>query len=389
MHMRRLFAVLLASAVLALQAGALAQEGTGEAAITAVTEQNAYGSVEYPQLAGLAQTALQDDINKAIVEKGQIAEHLQTLSGLKEGGWGLTVNYKSTLQNGILSVLMGAYGEMPNGRMGQTYAVVNEDLKTGKPIAAADLFTDAEGAFAFMEQKLMDEVQPELSGYMENDALTPIPRETFFLTPEYITFYYPQDQFSMLSGYSGGCSFFYYELADYLNLSPGSVLDSLKAGSYLKIEEDTARRVSETAAEGTLPGVDVHLGDSLIDRLNELRLLVDPDFYPGGRFFEVEAPQMRGIWLLTDALTESYEHSQVLGIRAGRINLYGIRPGVTTMAEWRAALGEPESSATLDDYTAEDFRLPAGTSDYYTYGENKLRLHADEGGILSSVQLIR
>ena len=380
-----LLAVLLAVSVHAL-AG---QAASNEARITPAAAQNNYGSVTYPVLEGYPDAAVQDAVNKAIYDTAQIESRLATLNGLKEGGWGLEVTYADTLVNGILSAAVSAYGEMPNGRMGQVYTTVNYNLATGKPITAADLFADVEGAFALMEQKLEDEVRPQLSGYLENDALTPIPRGNFFLTEDGVTFYYPQEQYAMLSGYSGGCSFSYYELKDYLNVSEGSVIDILGANDYLSIAADTAARVAQAVDAGKLPGIGAQIGDSLMERLDEYRLLVEPDYYPGGRFFEVEAPEFRGVWLLTDALTEAYDHSQVLGIRADRINLYGIQTGITTIDQWRAALGQPESSAAIDESTAEDYRLSAGTSDYYTFGENKLRLHANEEGVLESVQLLR
>ncbi len=389
-RIHRSMAFLLSAMLLLLGSSALAgQTNPDEARLTPVAAQNEYGSVTYPVLEGYGDPSVQEDVNRAIFEKAQVQSHLNTLNSLAAGGWGLNVSYQDALKNGILSVVVSAYGEMPNGRMGQNYTTVNYNLADGKPITVADLFADVEGAFALMEQKLEDEVRPQLSGYLENDTLTPVPRDSFFLTPDSITFYYPQDQFSMLSGYSGGCTFSYYELKDYLLVSEGSVLHTLGAGDYLDIADDTAARVGEAAAAGTLPGIGAKLGDSLMDRLNEYRLLVDPDYYPGGRFFEVEAPQFRGVWLLTDALTESYDQSLVLGIRADRINLYGIQTGITTVDAWRSALGEPESTAELDEFTAEDYRLSQGTSDYYAFGENRLRLHADEEGVLESVQLLR
>ncbi len=382
--------IILLAVLLAMNVQALAgQADLNEARITPVTAENEYGSLTYPVLEGHPDAAIQDAVNKAIYDTAQIESRLNTFNGLEEGGWGLNVTYRDTLVNGILSVAVSAYGKMANGRMGQVYTTVNYDLMTGKPIAVTDLFTDVEGAFTLMEQKLEDEVRPQLSGYLENDTLTPIPRENFFLTPDGITFYYPQEQFATLSGYSGGCSFDYYELKDYLNVSEGGVINTLGAGDFLTITADTAARVAEAATAGKLPGIGAQIGDSLMERLDEYRLLVDPDYYPGGRFFEVEEPEFRGVWLLTDALTEAYDHSQVLGIRADRMNLYGIQTGITTIDEWRAALNQPESSATIDESTAEDYRLSAGTSDYYTFGENKLRLHANEEGVLESVQLLR
>ncbi len=381
---------LLLSIMLLLSINALAEApASNNAQVVPVKADNAYGSVTYPVLQGLSNTSVMDAVNKVIFDKAQIQSRLDTLNRLTDGGWGLTVTYESSLTGSIFSVAVSALGEMANGRMGQTYTALVFDLSTGKQLTAGDVFSDADGAFSLMEQKLEEEVQPYLSGYMENDSLTPIPRDNFYLTPDYITFYYPQSQFSMLSGYSGGCSFGYYELAEYLNLTEGSALSLLGAGDHLLITGSTASNVGSAVSEGYLPGIGAKLGERLMDRLNQYRLLVEPDYYPGGRFFEVEAPEFRSIWLLTDALTESYDANQVLGIRADRVNLYGIRTGMTTIQEWREALGQPESTAELDDFTASDYRLPAGTSDYYTFGQNTLRLHADETGVLTSVQIFR
>ena len=379
---------LLLSILLLFSVHALAQQ-PDSAQVAPVKADNAYGSVTYPVLQGLSDTSVMDTVNKTIFDKAQIQTRLDTLNRLTESGWGLTVTYESSLTGNILSVNISALGEMENGRMGQAYTALVFDLATGKQLTTDDIFSDADGALSTMEQKLEEEVQPYLSGYMENDSLTPVPRDNFYLTPDYITFYYPQNQFSMLSGLSGGASFDYYELADYLNLSEGSVLNALGVGDRLEISENTAEQVKNAVSQGILPGIGAKIGDSLMDRLNQYRLLVDPDYYPGGRFFEVEAPELRSIWLLTDALTESYDSNQVLGIRADRVNLYGIRTGVTSIDSWREVLGQPESTAELDDYTASDYRLPAGTSDYYTFGQNKLRLHADDSGVLVSVQVYR
>ncbi len=379
---------LLLSILLLFSVHALAEQPSS-AQVTPVKADNAYGSVTYPVLQGLTDISIMDTVNKAIFDKAQIQTRLDTLNRLTEGGWGLTVTYEASLKKNILSVNISALGEMENGRMGHVYTALAFDLATGKQLTLDDIFSDAEGAFSVMEQKLEEEVAPYLSGYMENDSLTPVPRDNFYLTPDYITFYYPQDQFSMLSGLSGGASFDYYELAETLNLSEGSPLSALEVGSSLEISESTAEQVKNAVSEGVLPGIGAKIGDRLMDRLNQYRLLVEPDYYPGGRFFEVEAPELRSIWLLTDALTESYDSNQVLGIRADRVNLYGIRTGMTSIDSWREALGQPESTVELDDSTASDYRLPAGTSDYYTFGQNKLRLHADETGVLVSVQVYK
>ncbi len=390
--MKRIYRIvtLLMAFMLVFSQQALAEETAYMGAqIIPVKTDNAYGSVSYPVLQGHEDAFVQTAINSTIFEKAQIQTRLDTLNNLAEGGWGLVVSYQSAIYGSVLSVAVSAYGEMENGRMGHTYTALSFDMATGRQLTAEDLFSDAEGAFARMEEIMENDVQPILSGYTENNELTPVPRDNFYMTDDYVTFYYPEDQFSMLSGYSGGASFGYYELVEYLNLSEDGVLYGMGAADSLEMTDNTASLINQAVTAGTLPGVGAKIGDSLIQRLNEYRLLVDPDYYPGGRFFEVEAPEFRSIWLLTDALTESYDASQVLGIRADRLNLYGIRTGITTIEEWREALGQPESTLEMDESMASDYRLPPGTSDYYTFGGNKLRLHADETGVLVSVQLGR
>ena len=97
---------------------------------------------------------------------------------------------------------------------------------------------------------------------------------------------------------------------------------------------------------------------------------------------------MRGIWLLTDAMTEAYETNKILGIRADRLNLFGLQAGDANRDEWLSLLGEPANSVYLDESKAMDYLLPPGQSDYYTFGEHQLRLHSNEEGTLVSVWLL-
>ena len=107
----------------------------------------------------------------------------------------------------------------------------------------------------------------------------------------------------------------------------------------------------------------------------------------------LEDGAFRGVWILTDALTEDFDHSVVQGIRADNISLHGLCTGETTMEDWRELLsfdlGEPDTTLTVDENRAESWRIVPGTSDYYTFGDYRLRLHADENGVLRSVFLTR
>ena len=48
-----------------------------------------------------------------------------------------------------------------------------------------------------------------------------------------------------------------------------------------------------------------------------------------------------------------------------------------------------DTTLTVDEARAESWRIVPGISDYYTFGDYRLRLHADENGILRSVFLTR
>ena len=59
------------------------------------------------------------------------------------------------------------------------------------------------------------------------------------------------------------------------------------------------------------------------------------------------------------------------------------------MDAWRAALGEPEATVVTGPELADSWRIVPGVSDYYTLGNYRLRLHADEEGVLRSVFLMQ
>ena len=124
----------------------------------------------------------------------------------------------------------------------------------------------------------------------------------------------------------------------------------------------------------------------LIDRY---ALLTDPDIYEGGRMIALEDGAFRGVYILTDALTDDFDRSVVQGIRADRLNFWGLCTGDTTIDWWREVLGEPETTLVVAEERAESWRIVPGTSDYYTLGDYRLRLHADESGVLRSVFLTR
>lgn len=354
-----------------------------EAKLEDVTQTAEGGRVSYPMLTGLSNEAVEEQVNQAILAKADIAAHLNTLTALHGE---VNVSYQAFCQAGILSIVFDASGRIGPEEVGQKTTAMTFDLSDGREITAQDLFSSVDSAKEIMETILEERVLPEISGYMENSELIPVPMDNFYLDDAGLTFYYPREKFSFVSGYAGGASFFYYELAQSLKLEDGGVLDRIGAMAPLTGEEQKAA-IQKAVEQGRLPGIGVALGDELEEAIEAYRLLCEPDFYPGGRFFLMEAPQMRDIWLMTGHESEEYT-GRVLGVRADRMDLYGLKAGITTREEWQAVLGEPDSTAELDDYTAEDYYLTGGVSDYYTYGSRQLRLHGDESGVLQSIQVL-
>lgn len=340
-------------------------------------------------------------VNKTIEEKAQIADYLRVLGTVTEGSVGLTVDCDCTqdVSKGIFSVVLSASGKMPQGRPAQKYYAMTFDLATGEEISFDRLFTDANAALEQIERLMDEQVSDILSTYMENSALTPVPTEHFAVLHDAVTFYYDEDQLSFLSGDSGAVSFWYYELAPYLDLSASGVAARLKTAESAGVNDDEqrAQTISDLAAHGVMPGLNVGLGaanETVLSIGTDVSALTDAfkqttdsGYYPGGAYIEVEYPLLRGTYILTNEAGE-----KVTGFVCSRLDMFGIQTGVTTAQEWRALLGQPQSTETLDAAEAESLLLPAGTSDVYAFGNPDkglytLTLHADDSGVLRAVIL--
>lgn len=337
-------------------------------------------SVHYPQIDGMADETLQQEINDRILQEGCVVERLNRLSMLLQSPVPLTVTYQATLANGVFSCVLESSGAVVNERSTHVWNTVCIDLNDGSDITYADLFTDAEGALAFMADLLEYDLAPDLSAHLRNSMLTPVP-EQFTLSDTALTLYYPIDQLSTLSDRAGSVSFLWTELADYLLLDEGSVLDRIGVNAMLQGDAGAIRAAVES---GTLPGIPVTLGGSVQEATDTFHMLTDPDLYQDGRMFALEGAAFRQVWLLTDALTSSWENSIIKGLRLDRVNLYGLYTGMPRN-EAIALLGTPDASVALDADAADAYRLPEGTSDYYNYTGVQLRLHFDGEETLHSL----
>lgn len=384
------FASLLLTITLGLADGiVIAQEETSPENVTVQIVETVIGDhhIRYPQLTGMADEATQQAINDRIVEQAKITQRMVTLATIASGGTGLDVDTQTYLGGGIFSAVISAKGVMENGRSGHEYTAVCVELATGEPVTLDQLFSDPENAVTMMESTLETTYLDELSSYLTNSNVTPLPTDSFTLDADGITFYYPYRQFAMLSEYSGAAQFTYDELAAYLRTDAEGLPARLEALPVSRTDTEILQAVKQAVSSGSLPHIPVVLGNEMTDVIAQYRLLREPDQYPGGRYYQLEAPVFREVLVLSDAITTGYEHSKVKGLQSRRTNLFGIQTGVTTRADWLKILGEPDTTVAFDENLAYSYGYPAGTADYYQYGDYRLQLYADAEDLLYTITL--
>lgn len=341
-------------------------------------------SVHYPQLTGMADEVLQQQLNDRILAAGDIENRLTRLALLMQSPVSMQVTYRATMADNVLSCVFSALGAVTDERATHVWSAVNVDLADGSDIAFDRLFTDEEGLRRDLEEYLDYGVGPELSAHLSNSELTPVP-EVFGLTETGLTLYYPMERLSTLSDRAGAVTILWYELREHLRLEDDDILTRIGARDMLVPAPDGGEKIRAAVEAGTLPGVPVTLGGSVQEATDTYRMLTDPDLYQDGRMFALEDAAFRQVWLLTDALTEkTWDKSVIKGLRADRFNLWGLYPGLDRQAV-EAMLGQPDTVLTLDADMADAYRLVPGESLYYNYTGVQLRLHFDVEGLLTSL----
>jgi hypothetical protein len=364
-----------------------------EISIELITQTGVGGQIVYPQIGGLYDERVSNEINRVIVEKGQISEHILTLSTItSSGGWGINVRseyilHKGNIGNDILSVLLTAVGKMPNGRFGHVRTPMNFNLTTGEQLDSADIFFDTTETAAYLDQYVSEFIEPVLSSYMENNNLVPVPIDRFYLDESGIIFCYDQDEYSMLSGDSGAVELKYFELQDYLDLSANSIPAQIGMDQWFQISDETASLIASASESGMLYSIPFGIGSLLRDAITKYHLLSDPDYSPGGMYFELEEAKFRGLRIMSDIQTDDYSVLSISGIQTERFNLFGIITGSTTQDEWRRILGVPDISTTINQDTSIEYGIPQGQSDSYQFAVYELTLYANEESLLALIRL--
>ena len=351
-----------------------------------------------------------EKVNQAIQEKAHISAYLQLLSTLQAGGTGLKMAYDMGLSctlgedggihDWVLSLLFSAEGRMLSGRPSQVFYPMTFDLRTGEEITFEQLFTDPDGAKAWIETYLEEVVEPTLSTYLENSQLFPVPFDRFFLDSfGRVILVYENSQLSFLSGMSGAVAFRYSELSDYLDYSQEGVVAHLPWIGYSAFMTQDQRADSTWSylrCCALIPrNYSALVGQSMETVLHgysqtafPLHAAADSEYYPGGACYEMEEPEFRGALVLTDEGEE-----KVTGLLTGSLSLYDLETGKTTLTQAESFLGrEPDARLTIDGDTASLYRVCPGTAAMYrleSYSGLPLvfTLYADENGIVQYLKL--
>lgn len=385
-NVRKALAILAALVLTAGMAAAFA-EGAGEAAMTDKQLELGGSSLVYPALDGMADEALEQEINRQIVADLDVENYLDRMTALiSDENLHIQVTWDGAVTGDVLSCVMSAEGALQNTRTTHRWTWSNIDLRDGHEIAFGELFSDEEAARAALEEYLDREVAPELSAHLNNSELTPLP-EGFRLERTGLTLLYPVNRLSTLSDRAGAVRVGWNEIRDYLNLEDGSILDRIGAAEMITLTAENGDRIREMTESGRLPDIPVCIGDGLQALTDGYGMLTDPDVFDGGRLFALEGAAFRDVFLMTDYMNETWDSSVVQGIRMDRGCAWGLCIGETRQEEWREILGEPEYEVTLSEEMAEARRRESGACDYYRFGAYQLQLYTDETGTLVSITL--
>jgi len=262
-----------------------------------------------------------------------------------------------------ISVVVAQRGPIAPMMEGTQYHGLVFEMETGARIAWDDLFTDGHAAAERMED--IAEVSVYRNAYGDYSGLRPMPWDSFAISGAQLTVYYPAQQLSTFSGCSGAFSFYAYELDGFLR-------DGIpfEAGN----PEEAEGALMDAYLGGFLPGflMDWPIGRPLAEVRDALGLEDVPNWSHDYALYRFEAPQMRGVTLLSSS--DNVNAAVIDGIMAERIDFSGLWPGVATRAACIAALGEPEAIEEVSGADAYS-RMPDGKTLVYQGFGREVRFH--------------
>lgn len=346
-----------------------------------------YGQISYPVIQGMTDEELQDEINERIQADLKVSEAIdQMVLSQREGrSWKMEWT-GGLLGNGVFSAKINIIRQQDGVFDQNEQYGCNIDMMTGHEIALEDLLTE-EKARQATEEYLEYDVAPELSPHLLNAELVPLP-ETFLLEQTGITFLYPREKLSTLRNRAGEVKIGWNRLNDWLDMQENSIPERIGVSEMLELTEDSASKIRQMTKEGAFPDVPMRIGDRVKELTDQYQMLYDPDIYEGGRLFYLEGGCFRGVLLLTDYLSETWDESIVQGIRMDEGCAWGLVIGQTEQEQWRNVLGAPITTEQVDAEKAEAWRSETGERDYYQWDGHMLMLQSDESGKLCSMILM-
>lgn len=253
---------------------------------------------------------------------------------------------------------------------------ITYDMQAEAMVTWDDLFEDGDAAATHLEAIAAGAASA--NAYAEHNEVSPMPRNNFAVDMGQLTVYYPPTRLSYFSGRAGAYSFFAYEMEGLL-----------KPGVPLAIGDTADAKTALEAAlsSGALPHLPeaCRLGAPMADAAAALDLVDVPDLTHDAAMWHFEAPQMRGVTLLSASDDDDKTSAVINGIQAVRLDFSGLCTGKATKDECIAALGTPDevrTQAAADAYS----RLPAGETLVWQGAENTLSMHFADS-ILHSVIL--
>ena len=378
---RRMFCLTAALLVLPISVGAETAFSVEDAGL----DLNDTLSIHYPMVSGSGDETLISRINELIREKCGIGDYLTKAARLLSGG-SLQTEWTGGITGDVFSCAVSARGTLENTRTTHVWTAVTVDLRDGHEIVFSELFRDTEAARERIGDYLEETVAPELSAHLQNSDLFPLP-ETFYLDQCGLTLFYPVGQLSTLSDRAGDIRIGWNVLKDEVELSEDSVPGRIGAEDMIALSARSTEQLLTAASEGALTGIPARIGDNMQELTDRWHMLTDPDGFEGGRLFALEGGCFRGVYLITDDLSRSWEQSKVQGIRMDQGCMWGLCPGESLREEWLSELGEPDGTTEIGADKAEANRLVPGVCDYYRCGDYLLQLYSNEDGTLVSVIL--
>lgn len=385
--MKKTIGIMLLTLALFMCSSVYAQESTFAPVVTLQAETSGVNQMVYPVISGLSDPEIEKTLNEKIYETLHIDDLKIRFERLKQSGesdvqgQGIHMDAKWNITGSIFSCVVSTQGEQHDGQLGYSNVTFNFDLKTGNEIAFADVFTDEKEAVSAMEDILSEKIIPDLNAYLENADVLPMPTDLFYLDENGITVFYDEAQFKFISGKSGECHFYFFEIDSYLNKENELMVDLFSADTA-----DPVSAIGESVKGGKLGFFEFELGKPIGEYTQQHTLLSDPDYTMSSMVYPFEDANLRGLSLETALYAEvPEEQSPVVTIRSTRFDFYGIKTGVTSLEECEALLGEPIESATYDEDDAFDMLLEPGNSIFYSYGDNTLEIHVDDQDIVSCV----